>query len=327
MHAILCPSFGPTDVLQWGRSPTPQPGAGEVLIKVAAAGVNRADLLQRQGKYPSPEGASEILGMEVSGEVVAFGAGAHAWKIGDKVCALLSGGGYAEFVNAPEGQCLPVPESVTLREAAALPEAIVTVWANLFEDGGLKSGQTCLVHGGSSGIGTTAIQLAKLSGAKIFVTVGNEEKAEACRKLGADLAINYKTEDFVAAVSAATGGQGVDVVLDMIGGDYVNRNLAVLAPKGRHVSIATQQGRIAPVDLRLVMQKQLLLTGSTLRARPLAEKARLVAEVRKNIWPLIEKGAFKPLIYQIYPIKNAVEAHKVMESGAHIGKIVLEAMA
>jgi NADPH2:quinone reductase len=321
MRAILCPS---PDSMLWGESPTPSPSAGEVLVKVAAAGINRADLLQRQGKYPPPAGASEIMGMEVSGEIAALGAGVSRWIIGDRVCALLSGGGYAEYAAVPEGQCLPVPPDLSLRDAAGLPEAVVTVYANLFEAAGLKAGETALVHGGGSGIGTTAIQMAKLAGAKIFVTVGSEEKAEACRKLGADLVVNYKAEDFVEAAARATGGQGVDVVLDMIGGDYVPRNLAALAPFGRHVSIATQRGRTAEIDIRLVMQKRLIITGSTLRARPAPEKARLVAEVDRKIWPWVVSGRLKPLIYRSYTIKNVAEAHKMMESGAHIGKILLE---
>jgi NADPH2:quinone reductase len=324
MHAITCIRFGSPDVMRWDEVPTPQPAAGEVLIKVAAAGLNRADLLQRQGKYPPPKGVSDIMGMEVSGEIVACGEKTSRWRIGDKVCALMSGGGYAEYVAVPEAQCLPVSPNLTLRDAAALPEAVVTVWANLFEAGGLQAGDTALVHGGSSGIGTTAIQMAKLSGSKIFVTVGSDEKAEACRKLGADLAINYKTGDFVDAVLRATNGQGVNVVLDMVGGDYLNRNLTVLAPFGRHVSIATQQNRMAEVDIRLVMQKRLIISGSTLRARPTDEKARLVAEIEKKVWPWVISGQLKPLISQSYPIKNAAEAHKMMESGAHIGKIVLE---
>ena len=324
MRAILCPSFGSAESMIWGDAPTPQPAVGEVLIKVAAVGINRADLLQRQGKYPPPPGASDIMGLEVSGEVAELGAETSRWKVGDKVCALLSGGGYAEYVSVPEGQCLLIPSGMSFRDAAALPEAIITVWANLFELAGLKSRETALVHGGSSGIGTTTIQLAKLSGAKIIVTVGSDEKADACRKLGADHAINYKSEDYVEAALRANGGQGVDVVLDMIGGSYVNRNLSVLASFGRHVSIATQQNRMAEIDIRLVMQKRLVITGSTLRARPAVEKARLTREVEQKVWPWVISGQFKPLIYQSYPIKKMAEAHKMMESGAHIGKIVAE---
>lgn len=327
MHAIICPEFGPPDVLRWEKADTPQPKVGEILIKISYAGLNRADLMQRQGKYPPPEGASSIMGMEVSGEVAAVGTGVQRWKIGDKVCALLSGGGYAEFATAPEGQCLPIPANLSLREAAALPEALATVWANVFESGGLKAGESVLVHGGSSGIGTTAIQMAKLFGAKIFVTVGNEEKAEACRRLGADLVINYQTNDFVAEVENATGKRGVDVVLDMVGGDYVNRNLSVLAPHGRHVSIATQKGRMANVDIGLLMRKRAILTGSTLRGRSIEEKSRIIAEIEKKVWPWVAEGKLKSLVYKSYPIKNAAEAHKMMESGAHIGKIALEVVS
>ncbi len=324
MYAILCRGYGGPEVLAWVESPMPIMGVGEVLIKVAAAGVNRADILQRQGKYPPPEGASHIMGMEVSGEVVATAPDVQRWKVGDKVCALLSGGGYAEYVAAPEGQCLPLPQNISMIEAASLMETIVTVWANVFETAGLRKDETILVHGGSSGIGITAIQLAKIFGAKIFVTAGNDEKCFACQSLGADLAINYHDEDFVSAIMTATNKRGVDVVLDMIGGDYVTRNLSVLAPFGRHVSIATQKGSSVTVDMRQIMQKRLTLTGSTLRARPGEEKARLVREVEQNIWPLVEEKRFKSLIYQVVPIKNASEAHKVMESSAHIGKIILE---
>jgi len=327
MHAMLCSSPGGPDVLQWAEAPMPILATGDVLIKVAAAGLNRADLLQRQGKYPPPPGASPIIGMEVSGAIAALGPNVKRWKVGDKVCALLSGGGYAEYVAVPEGQCLPAPANLSLTEAAALPECIVTVWANVFEIAALKPGETILVHGGSSGIGTTAIQMAKILGAKIFVTVGSEAKAEACRKLGVDLVINYKTEDFAAAVLSATNNCGVDIVLDMVGGDYLARNLSALAPFGRHVSIATQQGSKANVDLRPIMQKRLIVTGSTLRGRAAEEKARLVQEVEAKVWPWVISGQLKPLIYKVFPIKNATEAHKVMETGAHIGKIVLEVAA
>jgi NADPH:quinone reductase len=324
MHAIICSSFGAPEVMQWTERPVPQPADNEVLIKVAAAGVNRADTMQRQGKYPPPPGASDIMGMEVSGEILALGTKASRWKIGDKVCALLAAGGYAEYAVAPEGQCLPVPSNISMTEAAVLPEALITVWANLFESGALKPGETALVHGGSSGIGTTAIQMVKLFGAKIFVTVGTNEKAEACKKLGADLVINYKTEDFVTVIERATNKRGVDVVLDMVGGDYIARNLLALAPLGRHVSIATQQGKPSTIDMRLVMQKRLTITGSTLRSRSGGEKARLVHEIEKQVWPWVVSDALKPLIHHAYPIKNVAEAHKMMESSAHIGKIALE---
>lgn len=295
-----------------------------MLIKTAAAGINRADLLQRQGKYPPPAGSSEILGMEVSGTIAALGKNVARWKIGDKVCALLSSGGYAEYVTAPDGQCLPVPANLSLNEAASLPECVITVWANLFETGKLQAGETVLVHGGGSGVGTMAIQMVKLHGAKIFVTAGSEEKCTACKKLGADLTINYKKEDFAEAILRATNKSGIDIVLDMVGGDYVARNLSILAPQGRHISIAVQGGKGTLIDLWLIMRKRLILTGSTLRHRDQAEKARLVAEVVEKAWPWVAQGKLKPLIYKAFPIKNAAEAHKMMESGSHIGKIVLE---
>jgi putative PIG3 family NAD(P)H quinone oxidoreductase len=327
MHAVECQGFGGPEVMRWVERPVPAPAQGEALIKVAAAGLNRADTMQRQGRYPPPAGASDIMGMEVSGEIVALGEGITRWKPGDKIIALLSGGGYAEYAVAKADQCLPLPENVSMQEGAALIEAIVTVYANVFEAGALKPHETILVHGGSSGIGTTAIQMVKCLGAKIFVTVSNEEKAEACRKLGVDLVVDYKKQDFVTATNDATGGQGVDVVLDMVGGDYIERNLSVLASLGRHISIATQQGKSATIDMRLVMQKRLTITGSTLRARSDAEKARLIAEVEANIWPWVNSGGIKSLIYKSFPIKLAAEAHKMMESGAHIGKIILEVAA
>ena len=324
MQAILYERPGGADVLRLGEYPQPQPAADEVLIRVNAAGVNRADLMQRQGRYPPPPGTSDLLGLEVAGEVVGLGSSVTGWQKGDRLCALLAGGGYAEYVAVPAAHCLPVPPELSLLEAAALPEALVTVWANLFEAGGLTASQTALVHGGASGIGTTAIKLAKLFGANIFVTVGTEEKAAACRALGVDLVINHATEDFVELIQAATNGRGVDVVVDMVGGDYIPKNLAILAPHGRHVSLATQRGRLVTLDLRMVMQKQLIITGSTLRDRSAPEKARLIRAVREKIWPFVISGALKPLIYRSYPLKNAAEAHKMMESGEHIGKIVLE---
>ncbi|MDE2030570.1 MAG: NAD(P)H-quinone oxidoreductase [Alphaproteobacteria bacterium] len=324
MHAIICDGSGPPEVMRIAAHPMPVPGEGEVLIKVAAAGVNRADILQRKGKYPPPPGASDILGMEVAGIVAAHGANVRRWETGDKVCTLLAGGGYAEYAVAPENHCLPVPESLSLTEAALLPEAVVTVYANIFEDGHLRPRETILVHGGSSGIGTTAIQMVKLHGADIIVTAGSDEKCDACRKLGADAAINYNGADFAEAVKAVTNGRGVDIVLDMVGGDYVMRNLSVLAPRGRHLSIATQKGVRAEVDVGLVMRKRLTITGSTLRGRDEAEKARLIAGIEEKIWPWVMDGRLKPVVFQAFPLKNAGQAHKVMESGAHIGKIALE---
>ena len=324
MFSIICSEPGSPEVMQWGHSPVPDISGDEVLIQVAAAGVNRADCLQRQGRYPPPEGVSATLGLECAGVVVAKGSRVTEWTEGDRVCALLSGGGYAQYVAVPQGQVLPIPDGLSWAGAAALPEAIVTVWANVFEDGKLKPEETLLVHGGSSGIGTTAIQMVRLSGAGVMVTAGNDEKCAACDRLGASLSINYKAHDYVDAVARATKGCGVDIVLDMLGGEYVGRNLLTLAPLGRHISIATQHGKTAAVDMRLVMQKRLTLTGSTLRGRSPAEKARLVARVRDKIWPWVTNGSFKPLIYKEVSIKNASGAHKMMESGQHIGKIVLE---
>ena len=324
MHVIECRGAGAADVLQGAERLMPQPSADEVLIKVAAAGVNRADILQRQGKYPPPPDAGDILGMEVAGEIVAVGERVKRWKEGDRICAILAGGGYAEYAVAPAGQCLPMPKGLSFVEAAALPECVITVWANLFETGRLHPGETVLVHGGVSGIGTTAIQMVKNFGAKIFVTAGKEEKCAACRKLGADLAINYRKEDFTAVIERETQKRGVDIVLDMIGGSYVPRNLSILATGGRHISIAVQGGMSATVDLWQIMRKRLLLTGSTLRHRTTQEKARLVTAVEERAWPWVIAGKVKPLIFNIFNIKDAAEAHKVMESGAHIGKIVLE---
>ncbi|MGE3624275.1 MAG: NAD(P)H-quinone oxidoreductase [Bdellovibrionales bacterium] len=324
MHAISYSVPGDPDVLQWTEQPVPEYAPDEVLIRVAAAGLNRADILQRQGKYPPPDGSSPVLGLEVAGEIVASGREVKRWRPGDKVCALLSGGGYAEYAAVPEGQCLLIPAGLSSMDAAALPEGVATVWANIFEIGSLQPGQTVLVHGGASGIGTTAIQMVKAFGARIFVTARDEEKCEACRKLGADLAVNYRREDFIAAVEQATEKRGVDIVLDMVGGDYVMRNLMALAPGGRHISIAVQGGKTAPIDLWMIMRKQLALTGSTLRHRPAPEKARLMRAVEEKVWPWIKNNKLKPLIYKFFSIKEAAAAHKLMESGEHIGKIVLE---
>ena len=324
MNVIEYEGFGSPEVLHMCQRPLPQPGSNEVLIKVTAAGVNRADILQRKGKYPPPPGASDILGMEISGVIAALGAQTTRWIIGQRVCALLISGGYGEYVAVDERLCLPVPEKISMLEAAGLMEALATVYANIFESAGLRSGETVLVHGGSSGIGHIAIQMIKQFGASVLVTVANAEKAEFCHKLGADFTAIYTQEDFVETAQKATAGRGVDIVLDMIGGDYLNRNLTALGFKGRHVSIATQHGAKAEIDMRLVMQKQLTLTGSTLRGRSLAEKARLIAEIGEKMGPSVAAGRIKPFIYQSFPLKNAAEAHKMMESGAHMGKIVLE---
>lgn len=324
MLAIQCHGFGGVDVMRWEECPTPQPAADEVLINVNAAGVNRADTMQRKGKYPPPEGASPIMGMEVAGIVASIGGAVTRWKTGDRVMALLSGGGYAEYAVAPQGQCMPAPSNLSLTEAATLPEAMATVWANVFEDAKLVAGESILIHGGASGIGSFAIQMATLHGAKVFATGGTKEKCDLCLKLGATYAANYREQDFVAAIKEATSGNGVDVVLDMIGGEYVPRNLELLAPRGRHISIATQKGRTVSVDLRLVMQKRLMITGSTLRGRSVAEKSRLLREVEAKVLPWVTSEQLKPLIFKTYPIKNVAEAHKMMETGAHFGKLVLE---
>jgi putative PIG3 family NAD(P)H quinone oxidoreductase len=323
MTAIEISTPGGPDVLIPVMRDTPWANPGEVLIKVAAAGVNRPDLLQRQGNYPPPPGASDIPGLEVSGHVAAIGEGVLGWRVGNPVCALLAGGGYAEFAIAPVEQCLPIPDGLSLIEAAALPETIFTCWTNLVDGGHLKTGETVLIHGGSSGIGTTGIQLAKALGARVFVTAGSPSKCAACQALGADLAIDYKTEDFVAAVKAATGGRGVDVVLDMVGGDYVRRNIDAMAPGGRHVSIAVLGGPEATIPLFTIMRKRLVLTGSTLRARSLKEKGAITAALRATVWPAIAAGLIRPMIHEIFPLERAAEAHRALEAGDHIGKVVL----
>lgn len=301
--------------------PMPVPDAGNVLIRVQAAGVNRPDIMQRQGKYPPPPGASDIPGLEVAGDVVESRSG--RWKPGDRVCALLSGGGYAEYVVAPEGQCLPVPDGLTVVEAAALPETFFTVWNNLFVRGELKAGETMLAHGGASGIGTTAIQMAKALGARVAVTAGSEEKCKACRDLGADLAVNYKTEDYVAAIENSFGRNAVNVVLDMVGGPYIARDIELMAPEGRHVSIASMGGSKAEIDIWQMMAKRITITGSTLRSRTVEEKTRLAEGLERTIWPLLTAGKIKPVIHRTFPLSDAQAAHEAMEAGDHIGKIVL----
>jgi NADPH2:quinone reductase len=301
--------------------PRPQPAEGEVLIRVAAAGVNRPDLLQRAGKYPPPPGASDLPGLEVAG-VIEESRAPH-WVKGEEVCALIAGGGYAEYVVAPGGQCLPAPRGLTMTEAAALPETVFTVWNNMILRGRLKPGETVLIHGGSSGIGTTAIQMASAWGATPIVTAGSAEKCAACRELGAALAINYREEDFVEKVIAHTKGRGADVVLDMVGGEYIARNIKCLAPEGRHISIAFQHGAKGEIDIVQVMQKRLTLTGSTLRPRPVAEKTALAEGIRAEIWPMVEAGRLRPVIYRTFPLAEAQDAHMLMEGGAHIGKVVL----
>lgn len=323
MRVVEIQGFGGPEVLVPAHRPTPVPGRGDVLIEVHAAGVNRPDVFQRKGGYAPPPGASDIPGLEVAGRVVACGAEVVRWRDGDEVCALLAGGGYAAYAVAPEGQCLPRPASLSPVEAAAVPETFFTVWTNVFERGRLVAGESLLVHGGSSGIGTTAIQLATARGAQVFATAGSAEKCAACEALGAVRAVNYRAEDFVAALRAASGGRGVDVILDMVGGEYVARNLSLLAEDGRLVQIAVLQGSTATVDASLVMRRRLTFTGSTLRPRPVAEKARIAAALEREVWPLLEAGQVRPQIFRTLPLSAAAEAHALMESSAHIGKIVL----
>jgi len=315
---------GEPEVLKPAERPDPVPGPGEVLIRVAAAGVNRPDVLQRRGAYPPPPGASDIPGLEVAGTVAAVGAGVEGWRTGDAVCALVSGGGYATMCVAPAPQCLRVPATLDLVAAAAIPETFFTVWTNVFDRGRLQAGETALFHGGTSGIGTTAIQLAVARGARALATAGSEEKCQACMALGAVHAINYRTTDFVAAVHAQTGGRGVDLILDIMGGSYVPRNLAALAIDGRLVQIGLLEGEpVAAVDLRRVLGRRLTLTGSTLRARSVEEKGRIAEALRREVWPLVEAGRVKPLVAATFPLADAAGAHRLMESSAHVGKIVL----
>ena len=324
MTAIEIREPGGPEVLVPGTRPVPKAGQGEVLVKVAAAGVNRPDVLQRQGGYPPPPGASDIPGLEIAGTVVALGDGAQGWSLGDQVTALVTGGGYAEYCTAPAAQCLPVPEGLTLAEAAAMPETFFTVYSNVFDRGRLQAGESFLVHGGSSGIGTTAIQMASALGATVFTTAGSAAKCQACVDLGATAAVNYREEDFTAAVKEANGGKGVNLILDMVGGDYVQKNIDLLAPDGRLVSIAFLQGPKVEVNLLPVMLKRLTLTGSTLRARSVDFKGRVAASLRERVWPLVEQGRIRPVMAERFPLAEAAAAHRLMESSAHIGKIVLE---
>jgi len=325
MTAIEIARPGGPEVLRPARRPRPRPGPGEVLIAVEAAGVNRPDVLQRQGHYAPPPGASDIPGLEVAGVIVEVGAEVAAWSAGDRVCALLAGGGYAELAVAPAPQCLPIPHGLSAVEAAALPETFFTVWSNVFERARLQPGETLLVHGGSSGIGTAAIALGHAMGARVIATAGSAEKCAACQRLGADVAVNYRTQDFVAAVREATGGRGVDVVLDMVGGDYTPRNVECLALEGRLAQIAFLRGPQVQLDLRPFLQKRLTLTGSSLRPRSVQEKGALARALREHVWPLIEDGRVRPVIHATFPLEQAADAHRLMESSAHIGKIVLAA--
>ncbi|MBW3096428.1 NAD(P)H-quinone oxidoreductase [Pseudohoeflea coraliihabitans] len=323
MRVIATTGPGGAEVLRVEERPVPRPEAGEVLIRLAATGVNRPDILQRMGAYPPPPGATDLLGLEGAGEVVAIGTDVTALSVGDRVCALLPGGGYADYCVTPAAHCLPVPQGYDLEKAAALPETILTVWANVVESGALKAGETLLVHGGSSGIGTMAIQIGRWLGASVIVTAGSDEKCQLCERLGAEKAINYRNEDFVAVIKEMTGGKGVDVVLDMVGGSYIPRNLKALAVEGRHVSIAFLEGSEATVNFARVMMRRQVMTGSTLRARSDAEKARLVAEIRKRIWPALESGDIKPVICKSFDLEQASDAHRLMESSTHMGKILL----
>ena len=322
MIAVEISRPGPADVLRVVERPRPALHENEVLIGVTAAGVNRPDIMQRLGKYPPPPGASDLPGLEVSGEIVEV-SGTGRWKVGDRVCALVAGGGYAEYCAVPAPQCLPIPGDMDEIRAAAVPETFFTVWTNVFQRGRLEAGETILVHGGTSGIGTTAIQLARAFGARVLATAGSEDKCAACRALGAAVAINYKAEDFVTAVRAATQERGVDVILDIVGGDYVPRNIECLALNGRLVQIGLIGGSRAQVDLRAVLQKRLTLTGSTLRARTVEEKGALAREVEAHVWPLLASGAVRPIVNAVFPLREAAEAHRLLESGDFIGKIVL----
>ncbi len=324
MTAIEIKEYGDADQLAPTHRPIPTPAEDEVLIKVSYAGVNRPDVIQRKGLYPPPPGESDIPGLEISGTIVKTGAQINQYKPGDKVLALVGGGGYAEYCTAPVGQCLPIPKNLSMEQAAALPETYFTVWSNVFDRCELKSGETILIHGGTSGIGTTAIQLAKAFGAKVITTAGSDEKCHACLDLGADLAINYKAQDFVEESKAFTQKKGVDVVLDMVGGDYIQRDISCLGTDGRLCFIAFLSGSQADINFMPVMLKRLKITGSTLRARSRAFKAQIGNNLTEKVWPLIESGKLGPLIYKVLPLEEAAEAHKLMESSKHIGKIVLK---
>ncbi len=323
MRAIAIREPGPPEVLVPVERAMPHAGAGELLIKVAAAGVNRPDVMQRQGRYAPPQGVTDVPGLEVAGTVAAVGSAVTGWSVGDRVCALVAGGGYAEYCVAPAPQCLPVPAGLDFAHAAALPEVIFTVWTNVFERGQLKAGESVLIHGGSSGIGTAAIQLARARGARVFATAGSDEKCRACEALGAERCINYREQDFVAEVKAITADRGVDVVLDMVGGDYLQRNIDVLGMDGRLVMISQLGGYRSTISTIPILQRRLTITGSTLRARSVEEKGRLAVAVREHVWPLVESGAVRVVLHATFPLSHAADAHRVMESSQHIGKLVL----
>ena len=324
MRVVEISQFGPPDVLRVAERADPVLGPGDVLIDVAAAGVNRPDLLQRLGKYPPPPGASDIPGLEVAGTVVGVGPDVTTWRTGDAVCALVAGGGYAERAAVPQQQVLPVPSGLSMIEAAAIPETFFTVWTNVFDRGRLHAGESILIHGGTSGIGTTAIQLARAFGARVMTTAGSDAKCDAARALGAVLACNYRTTDWAALAREATGGRGVDVILDMVGGDYIPRNLDLLAVDGRLVQIAFLRSPKAEIDFSVLMRKRAWITGSTLRPRTPAEKGVIAAVLRATVWPLLESGTVRPVIHQVFPFARAADAHRTMEEGLHIGKLVID---
>ncbi len=323
MDVIEIAAPGGPEALRLARRETPEPAAGWVRVHVVAAGVNRPDVLQRQGHYPPPPGAPDVPGLEIAGTIAACGPEVSEWRVGDRVCALVAGGGYATECLAPAAQCLPLPSGLDFVEAAAIPETFFTVWTNVFDRGRLAAGETLLVHGGSGGIGTTAIQLGAAFGARVLATAGGPEKCAACLKLGAVRAIDYRREDFVAVVAEATGDRGADVILDVVGGDYFPRNLAALAVEGRLVQIAHQRGARAEIDLRQIMFRRATVTGSTLRPRSIEDKAAIARALRSRVWPLLESGRVRPLVHARFPLERAADAHRMMESGAHVGKIVL----
>ncbi len=323
MKCIEISKPGGPEVLVVAERPAPTPKENEILVKVAAAGINRPDVLQRMGRYPVPPGASDLSGLEIAGEVVALGSSARNFKIGDKVCALTHGGGYAEYCVAPEAQALPIPKGLSAQEAASLPETFFTVWSNVYDRAHLAPGESLLVQGGSSGIGVTAIQMGAAMGNRVFATAGSDDKCAACVKLGAEKAINYKTQDFLEEIKAATGGKGVNVILDMVGGEYVPRELKCLADEGRIVFIASLGGAKAEIDIFEIQRRRIVITGSTLRPRPVEFKGAIARSLREKIWPLIAAGRIKPEIYKTFPLEQAAEAHRLMETSQHIGKIVL----
>ncbi len=323
MRYINLSEHGGPEAMEIKESQVPDPGKGEVLIKVHAAGVNRPDIMQRQGLYPPPQGASPILGLEVAGKVEAIGNDVSGWSVSDQVCALTNGGGYAEYVAVPAGQCLPIPKGLSMEEAAAVPETFFTVWSNVFDRARLKPGERFLVHGGGSGIGITAIQMARTLGSKVFTTAGSKEKCAVCRRFGADVAVNYHEQDYVEVLKKVTDGQGVDVILDMVGGDYVARNLELAAKDGRIVSISFIKGSHVEIDMMPLLLKRLIVTGSTLRPRSAKAKADIAEQLRVHIWPLIESKKIRPLIAACFPLKDVAESHRLMESSKHIGKIIL----